>query len=252
MQHTAESRNGTKAKALINHDFVRPRPSRKVWDIALAIATEEPRASIAARFEVSRPYITQVAIDFGLSSRAPRSSFIRRDSGGAFLIIGAASFAIDEAVTDEVSTYNWHVNGGYAANSQLGPLHRWLMRAAFGEEVDHIDGDQTNNRRANLRIVSRSENMRNRQRFGSAPTIFKGVSKSGDKWRATIQVDGKRKALGRFANPVNAAHAYDCAARKHFGKFARLNFPEKGEQSALLVHDEAALRELLAAQGPAS
>lgn len=53
---------------------------------------------------------------------------------------------------------------------------------------------------------------------------YKGVSKgSGKNYRARIKIDGKELRLGTFSDPIDAARAYDRAAKEFFGEFARLN-----------------------------
>lgn len=94
--------------------------------------------------------------------------------------------------------------------------------------VDHINGDGLDCRRANMRAASRAQNNRNAQRRTDNTSGYKGVSWHGqrNRWRAQINNAGRRTYLGLFADPADAARAYDTAARQHFGEFACLNFPE--------------------------
>lgn len=96
--------------------------------------------------------------------------------------------------------------------------------------VDHADGNGLNNRRANLRDASASENSGNtRSRGGSS--LYRGVTwHVGDlKWQASAA----RRYLGQFDTEEAAALAFDAAARTEWGEFATLNFPRPGERSAL-------------------
>lgn len=105
-------------------------------------------------------------------------------------------------------------------------MHRVIMGVMNPDiEIDHINGNTLDNRRSNLRIASKSQNQRNR--YAVAGIIpYKGVrQKDKGRWYASIKVNGKSIWLGSFDHPVKAAHAYDRAARKYFGSFARLNFP---------------------------
>lgn len=91
---------------------------------------------------------------------------------------------------------------------------------------DHIDGDKMNCRRNNLRVCSQKNNTRNSAAPLSNTTGFKGVgSKRPGRFHARIMVDRKSIHLGTFGTATDAARAYDTAAIKYFGEFARLNFP---------------------------
>lgn len=105
-------------------------------------------------------------------------------------------------------------------------LHRLIMNASGSVQVDHINGDGTDNRRNNLRIATPSQNMANTGKHSHNKSGYKGVSKrkDRDKWRAQITKDRKVYWLGDFDNEVDAAIAYDVAASKHHGDFAYLNF----------------------------
>ena len=91
--------------------------------------------------------------------------------------------------------------------------------------VDHIDHDGLNNQRHNLRVATiqlNSANNRNsRNKHG-----FKGVVQRGDKFRARISIKKRDVHIGTYKTIEEAARAYDAAAIKEFGEFAKLNFPE--------------------------
>jgi len=105
-------------------------------------------------------------------------------------------------------------------------MHRLIMDAPDGTDVDHRNMDRVDNRRSNLRLATRAENLRNQGLSRNNTSGFKGVSRLDGKWRAEIRVKWKLIYLGLFDDKVEAARAYDTAAKEHFGEFARLNFPE--------------------------
>lgn len=113
-------------------------------------------------------------------------------------------------------------------------LHRFLLDAPKGLKVDHVNGNGLDNRRENLRFATTAENVRSSARASNNTSGFKGVSwhKHDRKWEANITFNGKRRYLGSFTCPIEAAKVYDAAAREQFGDFARVNFPREDEAAA--------------------
>jgi hypothetical protein len=98
-------------------------------------------------------------------------------------------------------------------------------------EVDHINGNGLDNRKANLQIISHVENIRKSRTQINNKSGYKGVSwhARDHRWQVFIEVDNIRKYLGSFKTKIAAALAYDEAAKKYFGKFARLNLSVGGK-----------------------
>jgi hypothetical protein len=93
--------------------------------------------------------------------------------------------------------------------------------------VDHINGNGLDNRRANLRLCTLVENNRNTQKRRGCVSEFKGVTYRPSRnkpWLAKVCV-GKTSYSRSLATELEAALAYDEMAKKHFGEFAKLNFP---------------------------
>lgn len=104
-------------------------------------------------------------------------------------------------------------------------LHRFLMDVTDPSiEVDHIDGNGLNCQDENLRECTHAQNMHNYSRPRNNTTGYKGVSKMGGRYCSHINVDRVMKHLGSFGSAEEAARAYDEAAKKYHGEFAKLNF----------------------------
>lgn len=169
---------------------------------------------------------------------------------------------VDDEDFERVNAFKWYAHAGgskcgiaYAqrtvritrgrgGKSRKYQLHRFILGCEHGDGkiVDHIDGNPLNNQRSNLRVTDARGNATNitssaQQKRGG----FKGVTwhPKGKKWQAQIGAGavkpcGRRRSiyLGLYADPVDAARAYDAAALKYHGEFAALNFPLDGEQEA--------------------
>jgi hypothetical protein len=108
-------------------------------------------------------------------------------------------------------------------------LHRFVMEHTCGpippdKQVDHINRDKLDCRRANLRLASILENSRNRN-ISSGITGFLGVSKmvGSNNYRAYITIDERQQAIGCYPTAEMAAYARDLKAKELFENFAVLN-----------------------------
>lgn len=110
-------------------------------------------------------------------------------------------------------------------------LHRVVIDAPKGVDVDHKDGDGLNCTNGNLRLATKSQNGTNKQ--CKNPTGFRGVRRTlYGTYNAQISVCGKNKNLGTFKSITDAARAYNNKAQQLFGDFAILNsVPESECQS---------------------
>jgi hypothetical protein len=102
-------------------------------------------------------------------------------------------------------------------------MHRVVMGLGAGRSimVDHVNGNPTDNRKSNLRLATNAENLRNRKRHSNNKSGFKGVSREGNRWCASIKFCRRKYRLGSFPTPEMAHAAYCAKARELHGEFAR-------------------------------
>lgn len=145
---------------------------------------------------------------------------------------------VDESDYSVVSQHKWYADGPFGTYGTYYAvtkvkrhtkvyLHRLILGAHPHWNVDHINCDGLDNRRCNLRPCSQSENIQNARKHRDSLSAYKGVSRDWEsrRWRAVIKKNGRSFHLGRFVKEEEAARAYDEAALRLFGEFARLNFP---------------------------
>jgi hypothetical protein len=148
---------------------------------------------------------------------------------------------IDDEDYELVSKHKWHAQWDnharkfYAATSIFTngkwvstSMHRLILNAHTGDIIDHKNNDGLDNTRKNIRKCTHAQNLMN-QRISRANTSgYKGVSwnKHQKKWKAYIDYNTTRKFIGYFNTAIDAAIAYNNAALKYHGEFARLNHIE--------------------------
>jgi len=174
-------------------------------------------------------YVTPAAQNVPVSFRRTRVRPVRVDGEGALVSLTKGLTAvIDAQDAPLVAGFNWYAhcvgNLVYAARRERGTrkivyMHRAIMGTA--DDIDHRDDDGLNNRRANLRPCTHQQNMANRRRHGNNRSGHKGVWERNGSFRASIRVDGKTRHLGPFPTAEEAAAAYQGAARRLNGEFAR-------------------------------
>ena len=154
---------------------------------------------------------------------------------------------VDDEDFDRVSAFRWYLSThGYAqrcAHRRLGEagttitMHRFVLGLPSDAGIDHINRDRLDNRKANLRRCTKSQNSANREMRGTwngkrIVSRYKGVTwkAKGSLWQARLGYQRRQIFLGYFSSEIEAARAYNRAALERFGEYARLNnIPETEE-----------------------
>lgn len=144
------------------------------------------------------------------------------------------STIVDAADYEKASVYVWRLSGeGYVSRTAGMFLHRYLMNAPKGIQVDHVDRNPLNNQRSNLRFATNSQQASNRRK-PPGTSQYRGVCKDTKRggWLAHIIHHSKCIHVGRFQREYDAAVAWDRKALELRGEFAQLNFPEVPNESS--------------------
>lgn len=129
------------------------------------------------------------------------------------ILVDADDFAV-------ASQYTWHLDSsGYPRTNirkgRMIRLHTLLRGAHRGLYVDHANGSKTDNRRANLRLATGSQNCANKRVKPAGVTL-----RPYGRWQAQIQINRKNRHLGYFPTKREAMSARRRAAIEAFGEFA--------------------------------
>jgi hypothetical protein len=201
------------------------KPERE-GELSITTAEEICDNYFKKRWPVDRPEVQQ-----------PENEEIR------YIALTKGKFAIvDKRDYEELNKYRWHalesqwgfyaVRTGRKSEGRRGEviwMHREIAGNPKGKLVDHKNGNTLDDRIENLRAATRGQNNCNRGKCSTFTTSkYKGVSRERGrkKWQAGVRCKGRFIRIGYFDDEEAAARAYDKAAKKMHGKFARLNFRE--------------------------
>jgi hypothetical protein len=150
---------------------------------------------------------------------------------------------VDPEDYPRLAMHKWHLakspTGSYAVRWQRNPanktrkkiwMHRQIIHILDNLLCDHVNCNSLDNRKTNLRPATVSQNLCNRpKRKSKTRSKYKGLEwdEPQRKWKARIQINNRKIYLGSFNSEIDAALAYDRAAKKHHREFANLNFPRK-------------------------
>ena len=172
------------------------------------------------------------------SDMKPVKRQIRVDGDVAYVPLTKGYEAvIDASMVDVVSGFNWSaqedrnkdgtVRSVYALRLFQGKkirLHRQLVCAPSGYDVDHIDGDGLNNRMSNIRVCTHAENSYNQGIRPNNKVGIKGVwARPSGSFQSKIRHNGKVLHLGTFASAEQAGAAYADASVRLHGEYGRIN-----------------------------
>jgi len=143
---------------------------------------------------------------------------------------------VDDDVFEWASKFHWCISSKGDVQRSGSPdlvtkkrktmiLHRLVNKTPVDLHTDHINGNRQDNRRCNLRTVTRQQNHQNSRPQKGRSSKYKGVGWDcqAKKWKAYIKIGDKLKNLGRYKSQIRAARVYNRAALENFGEYAWLN-----------------------------
>ena len=141
---------------------------------------------------------------------------------------------VDDEDFEELNKYNWYfTKSGYAERTPRKEkkrekiwMHRLVNKTLDGVHTDHINRNKLDNRKCNLRSCTKRENLLNRDKYKNCLSKYKGVTITYSNifpFMSQISSNNKTIYLGRFKTELEAAIAYNEAAKKYHLNFACLN-----------------------------
>jgi hypothetical protein len=135
---------------------------------------------------------------------------------------------VDDGDFTELSKHKWSAlkkpHGWYAVRASDNKylyMHRIIMEAQPGQEIDHHDADGLNNQRSNLRFATSGQNKANMRPFPGGTSRYKGVHRHSQTGRWVAQFGRVDRYIGCFDTEEAAAAAYLAVAQDRYGEFAR-------------------------------
>lgn len=152
-----------------------------------------------------------------------QNQFAKVDDGDYELVVKYRWRAVKQL--RKLGPIRWYAMATIDGKSVM--MHRLILGVTDDLQVDHEDNNGLNNIRLNMRVCTKAQNQHNQRVKTFAKTSqYKGVSwrQRDDCWQSHIMVDNKSLNLGQYDSEIDAAYAYDIAAREYFGSYARTNF----------------------------
>ena len=205
------------------------RNTERNAEIVVALRRGETHEKIAARYGVTGPSVCRIAKAYGIRRPSRRGILLTPERLREVLSYDKVAGDFTRLATGErlgrVGLCRGYVH--IRVDGRSYKAHRLAWFHVYGRwpdgDIDHINGDRGDNRIANLREATRSQNNANKAASPKNRSGFKGVNYAPHVklWRARIGVDGRSIHLGHFKTREEANAAYAVAAREHFGEFGR-------------------------------
>jgi hypothetical protein len=160
--------------------------------------------------------------------------------------VSGQTILVDDADYDTLSAHRWYVHLAhkvYYATADVNrhriSIHQMIMNAPKGVDVDHINGNGLDNRRSNLRLATRGQNIANSRMYSNNTTGYRGVIAYGGGWRAQLKCQQRLFTSPNFKTKEEAALFRDELVRVMLGDTVYLNFPdvETPPQIKVMVHE---------------